>query len=341
LLSSQQIARQSASAAIRMLGGEAPSNIKVPVVETSAAIFDWRELQRWNINESLLPAGSDIQFRSPTAWEQYRMQIIAICAALLVQTALIVGLIYEQRRRHRAEILARNSMSELTDMNRRATAGELSASIAHEVKQPLAAISSNGSAALRWLTKATPDLAEARKAMERVVDAAHHAGDIVDTIRSMFRKDAGERTVIDINHVIMNVVAVLRTDLQKNGVELRILLDPQLPAIKGNSVQLQQVVLNLVVNAIESMREVQSRVLRVQSDKSSSDMVHVSVEDTGTGVDPANLDRLFKPLFTTKKSGMGIGLSICHSIIEAHEGRIWVTAGPEKGSVFQFELPTS
>jgi len=133
----------------------------------------------------------------------------------------------------------------------------------------------------------------------------------------------------------------VRVELQKHGVELQTQLSEHLPIVQGDKVQLQQVVLNLVMNGIEAMHSVQPRVLKVQSDRTQSNMVRVSIEDTGTGIDPSNLDRIFKPLFTTKATGMGMGLSICQTIIESHSGRIWVSPAVNRGSVFQFELPIS
>jgi hypothetical protein len=156
----------------------------------------------------------------------------------------------------------------------------------------------------------------------------------------MFRKDTSERLPVDINGIILTVLAIVRIDLQKNDVELQTQLDERVSVVEGDKVQLQQVVLNLVMNAIEAMQSVRPRVLKVKSEQSKPEIVHVSFEDIGTGIDPSNLNRVFSPLFTTKERGMGMGLSICHSIIENHNGRIWVSPGVTRGSIFQFELPT-
>ena len=156
----------------------------------------------------------------------------------------------------------------------------------------------------------------------------------------MFRKDASEKLPVDVNRLIVAVLAIARIDFQKNGVELLTQLDEGIPLIEGDAIQLQQVVLNLVMNANDSMRSVQPRVLSVKSKLNGRDCVQVSIEDTGIGIDPANRDQIFKPLFTTKDHGMGMGLSICRSIIERHEGKLWVTAGNTRGTIFHFELPT-
>jgi len=157
----------------------------------------------------------------------------------------------------------------------------------------------------------------------------------------MFKKETQARKPIDINKLIFTVLAIVRHELQTHGVDLRTQLDESLPALEGDRVQLQQVVLNLVMNAIEAMQSAVPRTLSIRSCLSKPNFVHVAIEDTGTGIDPSNHDHIFNPMFTTKARGMGIGLSVCQSIVKSHNGRIWVTRGIEKGSIFQFELPTN
>ena len=340
LLSVQDYSQQTAQVAVRLLRGEAPSNVRMPPVGFATPKFDWREMQRWGISESRLPSGSEIYFRDPTAWEQYRQQIIAICAALLAQAALVGWLFYEIGRRRRAEIQSRGSMAELTYMDRRASAEQRSATLAHEISQPLAGISTRASAALRWLRMEKPDIEKAQTALESIVAASHRASDIIASVRAMFRKGTSERVPIDINRIILTVLGLVRIDLKKNGVELKTRLDAKVSVVEGDKVQLQQVVLNLVMNAVEAMQSVQTRVLKVQTIQTNPGMVRVSIEDTGAGIDPSNIDRVFKPFFTTKANGMGMGLVICRSIIENHDGRIWVSPRTNGGTIFQFELPT-
>ncbi len=245
--------RAAAAASVRILKGEKAADIKIPPIGPTASKFDWRELHRWGISESSLPTGSEIYFREPSVWERYRAQVLAIFAALLVQSGLICWLIYEHRRRHIAEISSRNSMAELTYMNCRAAAGELSASIAHEVNQPLSGITTSASAALRWLAAEPPNIDRAKAALAHIREAGHRAADVITNIRTMFAKDTNERSTVDINSLIRSVLEILRHDLQKNGVEVQAHLDDQLPAVEGNKVQLQQVILNLMMNAIEAM----------------------------------------------------------------------------------------
>ena len=339
MLPTQQIAQQAAAVAVRMLAGEPPANIKTAAVGASAPKYDWRELQRWKISEALLPPDSVVQFRQPTIWQSYRWQILLLTAAILVQAAMIMVLLYEHRRRRVAEIAARTSMSELMHMNRIATAGELSASIAHEVNQPLTGISARASAAARWLAKEPPDIEKVRNMLREIINASDRAAEVVGSVRAMFKKDSKERPSVDINKLIRTVLEIVRVELQKNGVELQTALDEGLPRVECDPVQLQQVILNLVMNAIEAMQTVEPRLLRIESKLIAPQSVRVLVQDTGKGVDPMQLDRIFRPLVTTKERGMGMGLSICRSIIESHHGRIWVEAAAPRGAIFQFELP--
>jgi signal transduction histidine kinase len=325
--------------ALRMLAGTEASGPQVYELPTNKLLFDWRQLQRWEISESKLPAGSEIWFRDSSIWVQYKPQILTITAAVLAQALLIAWLIYERQYRHRAERTARETLSELTQMNRMATAGELSAAIAHEIRQPITGMVTMANAALRWLSRTNPDIGRAQDAMNKVVEAGHHAGDVITNVRELFRKDTREKTSIDLNTLIHSVLAIVSIDLHKHDIENQLALSEQLPPVIGNEVQLQQVILNLVINAIESMNTAQPRVLSIKSEITGHNGVHVSIADTGSGIDLANLDRLFKPMFTTKTRGMGMGLSICKSIIESHNGKIWVSAGAPRGSIFQFELP--
>ena len=338
LLRVADTSRLTAAVAIRILNGEKAGDIKVSPVELSAPRFDWRQMQRWGISKKNLPPGSEILFRDPTAWEQYRAHILAVTTAILIQAALIFWLLYEHWRRHRAEILARNTMLELSQVNRMATAGQLSASIAHEIAQPLAGIVANAQAALRWLENANVD--EVRERLNGIVSQGFRASDIIMNLRAMFKSDVQEKTLVNINKLVLSVLAFVRGDLQKHKIELQTQLDDRIPEVLGNQIQLQQVILNLLTNAIELMSSLQTRILSIRTELSQSNTVRVLIEDTGTGIKPSDVGRLFKPMFTTKARGMGMGLSICQSIIERHDGRIWVSPGATGGSIFQFELPT-
>ena len=340
LLKVADTSRLTATVAVRILNGEKAGDIKVSPVEFSAPRFDWGQMQRWGISEKNLPPGGEILFRDPTVWGQYRAYILAAAAAILIQAALIFWLLYEHRRRHLAEVQARNSMAELTQLNRLATAGELSAAIAHEIRQPIAGMVAMANAAVRWLSREIPDIGEARDAMNNVVATGHHASDVITNVRELFGKDTQEKTPTDVNKLIRKVLALVYIDLRKHSIETQLNLSEQLPPLIGNEVQLRQVVLNLVMNAIELMASVaEPRVLSIKSESTEHNSVLVSIADTGSGIDVANLNRIFAPMFTTKTRGMGMGLSICKSIIDSHNGGIWVSAGVPRGSIFHFELP--
>ena len=336
--------RQAAAVAIRILGGEKPGEIRTPPVQFASPVFDWREMQRWGISESRLPAGSEILFRTPTAWEQYRWQILFIAAVILTQTLLILGLLYEHQRRRRAEVQSLQRMTELAHLNRVATAGELSASIAHEVKQPLAAIVAQSSAALRWLAHTTPDLDEARAALKKIMFAGNRASEIVDNLRSMFRKESSGRRPLDINDLIANVIELTRHEAQKHGILVHTtFFDGPKPQTLGEPAQLEQVFLNLVMNAIEAMSSSKSdhRVLELKTSVNEGREVLVTVADNGAGVDAENLEKIFDAFFTTKPSGMGMGLSICKTIIESHEGSLTAVPNKPRGMEFRVVLPVA
>ncbi|MFL6575644.1 MAG: ATPase, partial [Povalibacter sp.] len=275
--------QEAASVAVRMLVGDYPSDILPKAIGYARPRYDWREMQRWGISEDRLPSGSLIYFREPTAWQQYRWQITVIGAAILFQAALISWLFYEHRRRHAAEVFGRSSISELQRMDRLATAAELSASIAHEVNQPLTGISTLASAALHRLArgKAVPEWM--RTTLTQLVEASHAASELVTRVRAMFTKQSDKRLPLDINALIRSVLAILRVELQKDGVEVQMQLDPTLPHVECDRVQLQQVLVNLIKNAIEAMHDRRTRLLYLRTRVTGSDVVNVSVEDTGTG----------------------------------------------------------
>src|SRR5262245_35173702 len=181
-------------------------------------IFDWRQLQRWGISENRLPAGSEVRFRSPTAWEQYHWQIMLISAALALQSLLIAGLFYEHRRRRLAEVEASRRMTELAHMNRSAAIGQMSASIVHEINQPLAAIVLNADTGLRWLARDTPDVEKAAHVLKDIVGDGNRASQVVETLRSMFKKEISDRTLVDINDAIREVLTLLHIELAEHEV---------------------------------------------------------------------------------------------------------------------------
>ena len=243
--------------------------------------------------------------------------------------------------RRRAEEALREAQAELAHVTRVTILGELAASIAHEINQPLAAVITNGSACLRWLAGATPNLDEAREAIARIIRDGNRASDVIGRIRALVKKSGTEQVRLDINEVIQEVVGLIQTEIPKNGAVLRMQLAADLPRVLGDRVQLQQVILNLVMNGIEAMSPVtdRPREMLIRSSEHESDKVLVAVQDSGVGIDAQDIEKIFDAFYTTKSQGMGMGLAICRSIVEAHGGRLWATANEDRGATFRFTLP--
>jgi len=245
-------------------------------------------------------------------------------------------------RRH-AEDALRVAQSELARVSRLTTMGGFAASIAHEVNQPLMAVVTNADTCLRWLAQDLPDLDEARQAAERTVNAGHRAADIIKTIRALARKSTAEMTRFDINSAITDILTLARGELQRHDILLETDFSAGVQPIMGDRVQLQQVILNLIRNGVEAMSTVtlRRRVLQVSSQIDERGDVVIAVTDTGTGLDPTKKERIFDAFFTTKPEGMGLGLSICRSIVETHGGRLWASPNLTQGSTFQFTVPAA
>jgi PAS domain S-box-containing protein len=243
----------------------------------------------------------------------------------------------EQRR---AEEQLRHSQADLARVTRVAAMAELAAAIAHEVNQPLGAVVANGSASLRWLARESPNLEEAREAIERAVREANRASDVIRRIRALLQKVPPQMERLDVNAVIREALTLAGNEFLRGGVAVQADLAPEAPNVLGDRIQLQQVLLNLILNGIDAMRKIshQSRELIIKSAKHPEGVL-IQVHDSGVGVDPEQADRIFEPFFTTKPQGIGMGLSISRSIIEAHGGRLWFTPGPSHGVVFQFTVP--
>ena len=254
-----------------------------------------------------------------------------------------IGTVMDITDRKRAEEALRNAEAELARVARLTTMGELAASIAHEINQPLAAVVTNASASLHWLNREEPDLDEARQAISRIARDGTRAGDVIRGLRALAKQSGPELARIDINDTIQEVLALTRSERQRHGVVLHTDLFSGDRPVFGDRVQLQQVMLNLIMNGIEAMSAVtdRPRVLTISSQPVGQAGVLVAVEDTGMGLDPTTADRIFDPFFTTKPDGMGIGLSICRSIIEAHAGRLWASPHAPHGTSFRFTVPAA
>jgi PAS domain S-box-containing protein len=259
-----------------------------------------------------------------------------------------VGFVLDLTGLKRAEAEARESerryreaMMELAHANRISTLGQLTASIAHEISQPIAAAVTNAQAGLDWLGADPPNLEQVRQTLNYIVNDGMRAGEVIDRIRGLIKKAPPKRESLQINGTVLEVTSLTRGEVLKSRVKVRTQLDESLPPVQADRVQLQQVLLNLIINAIEAMRGVAegSRELLITTARNDAGGILVSLRDTGHGLDPKEVDRLFEAFFTTKAEGMGMGLAICRSIIAAHGGRLWATANEPRGAVFQFTLP--
>jgi PAS domain S-box-containing protein len=252
-----------------------------------------------------------------------------------------VGTSIDMTERRRAEEARLDAQNALAHANRVTAMGQLAASIAHEVNQPIAATVTNAEAALRWLDRRPPDLEEVRQTLACIAKDGNRAAEVIDEIRALIKKAPPRKDRLEINGAIREVIGLTRGEVVKNGVWVHAELAEGLPLIQGDRVQLQQVILNLVINSVEAMSGVGegARELLISTGKAEPDSVLVAVRDSGPGLAPATLERLFESFYTTKPSGLGLGLSICRSIIEAHGGRLWACANVPRGAVFQFTMP--
>ena len=251
------------------------------------------------------------------------------------------GYLRDITERKRSEEALRNAQAEIARITRLTTMGELVASISHEISQPLGAVMTNGSACLSWLDRETPNIERARQSVLYIMRDAGRAGEVIQGIRSFARKSGPKLTRLDINDAIQEVLALTRNELQERGVALHTALTAADRPVVGDRVQLQQVLMNLILNGVEAMSAVtdRPRMLAITSEAVEPGEMLVAVEDTGAGLDPTTAARMFEPFFTTKPEGMGMGLSICRSIIDAHGGRFWAAPREPCGTVFRFTVP--
>jgi len=267
----------------------------------------------------------------------YTVRVFGVLSSSLVLVVLLyeietlyaslLGAVLAQRREREARLM---------------TGDAVAASIAHEVKQPLTAMVTSADAGFRYLDRSTPNLDRAKEAFKLIAADGHRAGEVVENIRANFRSDVRSRIALDVNELIRDALAMERADLERHRILVKAEPDQRLPAVRGNRVQLQQVLLNLITNAIHAMASKEEpRILCVKSEAHDAASIKVSIADTGTGVPPTDVDRLFNPLFTTRADGMGMGLSISRAIIEAHDGRLWFVPNTPRGAVFQFTLQAS
>jgi len=324
---------------LRVLKGEPAESIPVTKA-VNLDVVDWRQLRRWGISDAHVPAGALVLFREPGLWEQYKAYIVGSVVFMLVEAALIAGLLIQGRARRRAEVESRRNLALAADANRRVTMTALTGSIAHELAQPLNAILHNAAAGEMLVDsrRATPEAL--REILADIRTGGLRAAQIIERLRTMLRGHQLEATPTDIHAVVRESVALVAHDSQARQSQLDLELAPGPCFVVGDSILLQQVVVNLVMNAIEAVAEapLERRHVTVRTEVTPGS-VGVSVRDAGTGLPGSGDARLFEPFVTTKTNGMGIGLTIARSIVEAHHGRIDARNNPEGGATFTVTLP--
>ena len=347
--------RHAAEIGLRLLRGETAASI--PVVETAASanMFDWRQLQRWRLDETRLPVDSVVNFRTPSVWDLYRWHIVGGVALLVMQSTLIVGLLVSrtkrrradramdesEKRRRRAEDEAQRGRDELAHALRLTTLGELTASFAHEIGQPLTSIITNAQATRRLLVADRAAPHDVEDALVDISADARRAAETIRRLRSLFRKEHVERAPVDVNELIDDVLGLLRTTLQDKTILVHFTRGRELPAVLADSVQLRQVVLNLVVNAEDAIALAPDgpREIHIHTRLSADGHVAIAIRDSGVGVKESELERMFEHFVSSKPQGLGMGLAISRSIVEAHAGRIWATRNTDRGLTLHIELP--
>jgi PAS domain S-box-containing protein len=302
---------------------------------------EWREADDRRVAQLEATGTSQAYEKEYFRKDGTRVPVLVGAAGFEGRSSEGVGFVLDLTDRKRAERAYTQVQMELAHANRVAAMGQLSASIAHEISQPLGAVLSYANAASHWLAAQPPAVEEVRRALDFIVKSGVRASEVVDRIRALVKKAPPRKDRLEINEAILEVIGLTRNEMAKNGISVPTQLAESLPAIQGDRVQLQQVILNLLINAIEAMSAMSEgpRELLISTAKTDPEGVLVAVRDSGPGLAPESVERLFESFYTTKPGGLGMGLSICRSIIESHHGRLWATANTPHGAVFQFTLP--
>jgi signal transduction histidine kinase len=340
LLPTQKLGALGADAALRILNGEKASAVKTPDVVLNSTAYDWRELRRWKISKNQLPPNSIVLFREPTAWEQYRWQIALAIGIILVQTALITVLVREHRRRQFAEVQSRQRMAELAHVNRFSTAGELTASIAHEINQPLGAILTNTETARAILKSPHPDMNELDEILGDILQDDQRATEVIRRMKSLLKKAPFELKQFDLKEIVQETIRFISALTVSRKFELVSVITAEALPVIGDRIQLQQVILNLVVNGIDAMKDTPSenRIISIRTSRAEH-FAQLSVLDRGSGIPEDKLKEVFEPFYTSKAEGMGMGLSIARTIVEAHNGQITAKNRDHGGASIRIRLP--
>jgi len=334
--------RRAADIALRVLRGTPPGAIPVVPPAEPVAIVDWRQLRRFGLSAGSLPPGSEIRYRPPSILEQYRGYVVAAGLALAVQTGLILALLAQGRRRKRAEAEASRQRAELAHAARLSAVGQLTAAVAHEINQPLGAILSNAEAAELFLESEPPKLDRVRRILRDIQQEDQRASAVIRQVRALARKQTPESRPLDLNEVVTAVMPLLEADARRRFAEVELELDSGLPPTRGDNTQLRQVVLNLALNGLEALGPPGPGDRRVSIRTRSQDaQVELAVSDTGHGLAPEAVPHLFESFYTTKVDGLGLGLSLVRSIVEAHGGSVSAESNAGRGATFRVLLPAA
>jgi signal transduction histidine kinase len=332
--------RQAGQTVKAIFAGAAPATLRLPGQTPKVLHIDWRQAQRWGIDQKMIPAGTIVHFKDPTLWEAYRTQTMIALAVFFLQAALIAALFLERRRRSAAELATRELNTQLAHASRLAVAGELTASIAHEINQPLGAVQTSADAADLILRSGADRPDDLLRMITRIRLDNMRASDVIRRLRTLLAGKQPERHPFDAAVAMSEVAMMLRPEADRRKVALDIRPAATPMYVAGDQTQIQQVLINLLLNAMDAVASLADnrRRVEVSIERRESNLL-ISVQDRGPGVAPENLPKLFESFFSTKQRGMGLGLSIARSIVEAHGGRIWAENRAVNGSVFRIELP--
>ena len=339
VMSAEKAAKEVGRRVARILNGEGASTIPVVTKNFNTPVFDARRLKQWGIGESSLPAGSDVRFRQLSVWDLYRWQIVTIVTIIPLQSFIIGWLFYEHRRRRAAERESRQHLLEVAKMDRAMTASAMSASIAHELNQPLGAILNNAEAAEILLSANLPDREQLKEILADIRRDDARAAEIIKRLRALLKHGDLEAKDIDLAEVVNDTVRLFEHQAEEQGVVLKVRSVPDNLWVRADRVHIQQVILNVALNAMDAMQSLPltARKLELYVNRHNGNIT-VSIKDTGTGIQEDKLDSIFDPFVTTKKQGTGIGLSIARTIISTYGGKIWAENEPGGGAIFNFTL---
>jgi C4-dicarboxylate-specific signal transduction histidine kinase len=333
--------RQTGEIVNALLDGAAPSSLVLPKTMPTALNVDWRQVQRWGIDERAVPSEAVVHFREPTLWQAHRGEILVAAAVILLQSGLIGLLVFERRRRLAAQRVTNELRADYAHASRLAVAGEMTASIAHEINQPLGAILSNAETAELLLDSGADRRDELRTIVADIRRDDLRASEVIRRLRALLARQEVQSEPVDLNDALRDMELLLGAEVKRRGMELDIQVAPTAQTVLGDRIQIQQVLINLVMNAMDAMagqgaarRTVE---VAVQGQAGGS---RITVRDQGPGIPAADLPKVFDSFFSTKRKGMGLGLSIARTLVEAHGGRIRAENGVDDGAVFQIEFPS-